>query len=119
MAVLSVPAGLFLIYILHIGIFLDRLPESNLGLGKLNFNLVFIEKLAGNHLQMQVAHTIKKHLPVLGIIHIFHGQVFMGYLLERLGNLVNISLILRIISHVCIGLWHFPLAEFNSGSLGG
>ena len=81
MAVLSMSAGLLLIFIFHIGIFLDRLAECHFRLRQLNLYFIFIGKSAGNHFQMQVAHTVNQCLPVLRIVYHFHRRVFMRHLL--------------------------------------
>ena len=118
MTVLSVSSGLLFIFVFHIRFLLDGFSESHLRFAQFNLYFILIQQLAGDHLQMQISHSIEKHLSVLGVIDIFHSQIFMGYFLQSLRNLIHIALILRFISHICIRLRHFPFTIFNGCCLG-
>ena len=104
MAILTMTAGLLFILIFHIGFLTYRLSIGNLGLGKLYLDLVFILQTACHNVQMLVTHAIDKGLMVFRVVHKNQCPILIRHFLQGLGNLVNISLIRRLITLCGIGL---------------
>ncbi len=119
MAVLAVAAGLLLIFILHIGLLADGLPVRHLGPGQLHVHLVLVQQTADHDVQMLVAHAVEQGLAVLRVVDHLQGQVFLGHLLQGLGNLVHVALVLGFIAHIGVRRGHVQLAVLNRGGLGG
>ena len=59
MTVLTVSAGLFLVLIFHIGLFLDGLFVCDLRPGKLDLYFVFVQQTTDHDIQMLVTHAVK------------------------------------------------------------
>ncbi len=67
---------------------------------------------------MLISHAVKQRLTVFRIVYGLHGQVFMADFLQSLGYFIHICLILRLITHVCIGRRKLKLTELDGGCLG-
>ena len=68
---------------------------------------------------MLVAHAVEEGLPVLRVIDHLQGQVFLGHLLQGLGNLVYIAFVLGRVAHVGVRGGHVKLAVLDRGGFGG
>ena len=95
-------AGLLLVFVLHIRFLAQRLTERNLWLAQLNLYFIFGLKLACHYFQLLFADTVEQCLTHLTVIHDLECRVFLYHFLKCLRNLVVISLVDRLISHVCI-----------------
>ena len=102
MSILAMAAGLLLVFMLHIGFLAYRLLIGDLRLRKLDLYLVLVKKTADHYLQMQIAHAVQQRLFVLRIVYNLKRLILVTHLLQRLGNLIHVSLVFRPIPLVCI-----------------
>ena len=119
MTILTVSAGLLLIFIFNVGFLADRLAVSNLRFGKFNLYFIFVFQTTCNHFQMLLTHAVKQSLTVLGIVDYAQRLIFVCQLLQRLGNLIDIRLVNRFIALCSIRLGIFGLRISNRICLGG
>ena len=68
---------------------------------------------------MQIADSVQERLVILRIIDHFQSRIFRRQLGERLGNLVNIRLILCMIAHSGIGFGNIAWCIGHRAGLGG
>ena len=68
MTVLSVSAGLFFVFVLHIGFLPDGLTESNPWFFQLYIHFVTVKQLGGNDIQMLITHAVYQGLAVLAVV---------------------------------------------------
>ena len=78
-AVLSVSAGLLLMFTLYLNLLAQGFTECKFRFGQSNVNLITALKLAYHHIQLLVANTIQQRLTVLRIIDHLKGLVFFHH----------------------------------------
>ena len=93
MSILSMSAGLFLMFAFYVRILADGLTERNLRFGKLYIDFIALFQHADNNIKMLVAHTIDQALTVSTIILNTNSPVFAHDLGKSLGNLILIALV--------------------------
>ena len=103
-------AGLLLILRIYIRALADCLTECYFWLLKRHLYLVFRQKLACDDIQMLVAHTIKKCLPVLTVIDNLQSQVFLCHLCKSLSDLILLAFYFCTVSLVCIRCGNLDLS---------
>ena len=113
MSVLSVSAGLLLIFVFHIGFLPERLAKCHLRSVQFHFYFIFLSKGTDDHGQVLITHTIEQSLTVLCIVDCLDGQVFIHHLRQRLGNLVFIAFFLCLICHISIRPGDLGLAKHH------
>ncbi len=93
MTVLSVSAGLLLVFVFDIRCLLDRLAERDLGLFNLDCDIVFVLEHRLNDLQMEISHAVNQRLAVRGVVDRAESGIFCRNLRHCLRDLVDISLV--------------------------
>ena len=102
MSILSMSAGLFLMFAFYVRVLADGLTESNLRLGKFNFYFVAFFQFADYNVEMLIAHTVKKRLSVGRIIYYAKCLIFACHFCKRLCNLVFVAFLDSFVSLISI-----------------
>ena len=101
-SILSMATRLLLIFCFYIRVLANRLTEGYLWSCQLDLYFILAQQLAGNNINMLIAHTIDQCLSVLCIIHCFHGQIFQHHLSQCLCYLILFAFVLCKVSLICI-----------------
>ena len=83
-SVLSVAAGLFLIFHIYIRIFADRFAECNFRCLKRDLHFISRRKFACCDLEMLISHSIEKRLTVLTVIYRLQSNILCRHFCKRL-----------------------------------
>ena len=112
-SILSVSAGLFLIFCFHIRFLADGLTERNLRFAQFQFYFVTFLQFADNDVNVLIAHAVNQSLMVCRIVDNFHGKIFLHHFLECLGNLIYVCFIFRFVTFRCIrnGNFRFSVTD--------
>ena len=117
--VLTVSAGLLLIFCIHIRILADGLAERYLRACKLHIHFVFCQQLAHDDIKMLIAHAVDQRLTVFRVVDSLHGEILLHHLCERLGDLILLALVLCKVSLVGIRHGNIDARILDRRRLGG
>ena len=102
-AVLSVTAGLFLVFALYLDFFPDGLPIGDLRHGKHNLYAEILFQFRNHSSQMLLAQTGQDHLIGCRVLHIGQRLIFFQQFLHRSSHLCLISTGSRTNRHAIAG----------------
>jgi len=104
MSVLTMSAGLFFVFCVHIRFLTDCLTERHFRCLQFNFYFISGCQFAGCDFQVLISHTVKKRLSVLTVIDCSECHILCHHLLQCLRYLVFIPFCQSLVSH--IGIWN-------------